>query len=218
MYVGEEDCAADKNEANDLFCHAHWRGLTHAFLNSGLARLGSFVNGNGPCNTFGATGRQERWPQALYEFSKGGVLKQPPALIQAMLAESFGRATSLEVIGSSPERFTSRSDNTSVLDLLVLKNIRENSLSLRIVNSFAQPANMSVRLPPQAAEAPNVYDCIYLACDLNAVNSWQRPHACYPEAMPNDVPGARRQPQNGVLSMTVPAFSFTVCTSQPHKS
>ena len=34
MYVGEEDCAADKNEANDAFCHAHWRGPG---LRTGLA-------------------------------------------------------------------------------------------------------------------------------------------------------------------------------------
>ena len=215
MYVGEEDCAADKNEANDAFCHAHWRGLTHALLNSGLARLGGFVNGNGPCNTFGASGRQVRWPQAMYEFSKAGVLKQPPALIQGMLAESFGLASSLQVIGSSPERFSSRADNTSVLDLLVLKNVQENSLSLRVINSWPKPVNISLSLPRQATDAPNVYDCTYLTCELTAVNSWQQPQACYPQVMPNDAPGSQRQPHNGVLTMTVPPFSFTVCISQP---
>ena len=150
----------------------------------------------------------------MYEFSKSAVLKQPPALVQGMLADSFGNATSLEVIGCSPERFTSRSDNTSVLDLLVLKNVQERSLSLRIVNSFARSANISLRLPPRAADASSVYDCTYLSCGLNAVNSWQRPQACHPQAMPNSVPRTQRQLQNGVLTMTVPQFSFTICTSR----
>ena len=228
MFIGEEDCAEDKRLPNDGYCHSHTRALSHALLTATTARLGSdFIVGQAPCDQFGASGLQEVWPQAQVEFNNRGVLEQPPALANRMIAQQYMRFndSSLHVLDVSPSSFTDDSDNNQILDLLFL-TAPTRTLMLRAVNTRQAAASVEVSISGDAAHCEKAAQspplkCIVLACAERAVNCWTAPDACSPKPLPTVPTFAAGQLEElyedtqlrscGTMKLSVPPLSFTVC-------
>ena len=168
--------------------------------------------------------------QAQVEFSNRAVLEQPPALANRMIAGQFlgANATTLNVLGSTPAAITDSSDNNQILDLVFLSPPGEaGALMLRAVNTRETAATVEVTVSGEAGhcarllEAGPALNCSTMACGARAVNSWDAPRACSPKPLPTapafsaahsaageDEDGER---SCGVLRLSLPPLSFTVC-------
>ena len=163
------------------------------------------------------------------EFSNRAVLEQPPALANRMIAGQFlgANATTLNVLGSTPDAITDSSDNNQILDLVFLSPPGEAALMLRAVNTRQTAATVEVTVSGEAGhcarllEAGPALNCSTMACGARAVNSWDAPRACSPRPLPTapafsaahsaageDEDGER---SCGVLRLSLPPLSFTVC-------
>lgn len=88
FFVGEENCASDKNVPNSPLCHGLGRALLHALNGNGLHRHGSNTClGVASATLYGASGRQFEWPQAGIEFTNREVLLQPPFWAKKMVGD-----------------------------------------------------------------------------------------------------------------------------------
>ena len=166
--------------------------------------------------------------QAQVEFSNRAVLEQPPALANRMIAGQFlgANATTLNVLGSTPDAITDSSDNNQILDLVFLSPPGEaGALMLRAVNTRQAAATVEVTVSGEAGhcarlEAGPALNCSTMACGARAVNSWDAPRTCSPKPLPTapafaahgtageDEEGER---SCGVLRLSLPPLSFTVC-------
>ena len=170
------------------------------------------------------------------EFSNRGVLEQPPAFANMMIAQQYLRdnASLLHVLESSPLAITDSDDNNQILDLLFLASPQSGntsatatgSIMLRAVNTRKSAVTVDVSLRGGAVHckllAENLpLDCVTLACTDQAVNSWSSPGVCRPKPLPvlpvfttaEHSGTTHAQHSCGVLTLSVPPLSFTVCST-----
>ena len=163
------------------------------------------------------------------EFSNRAVLEQPPALANRMIAGQFlgANATTLAVLGSTPEAITDPSDNNQILDLVFLSSPGEaGALMLRAVNTRQAAATVEVTVSGEAGHCARLgagpaLNCSTMACGARAVNSWDAPRACSPKPLPTAPAfsaahsaageGEEGERSCGVLRLSLPPLSFTVC-------
>ena len=160
------------------------------------------------------------WPQAQVEFSSTGVLEQPPALAQRMIGRQYTQhnATKLHVLASNPQALVS-DDNGSLVDMLALVAPGSGALMLRVVNTNAAPQALSVTTHGGglvcSLAAVSGLVCDTLACGPLEVNTWSNATACAPRPLDVAINHTATPQTCATISLTVPPFSFTTCSSSP---